>query len=200
MVIQGTFCPILCLCFFSRYAVSCFTNLVIYVLTFFYVLSIISSPFALGAFNKHCHPLCCLSWPLTVVKFNNLVLLDHKFLLMITSCAWRKVSAVFIRPGPVCVYSMCICAVLPVTIWFFAVFQDCGHPCTAIDPDSCLMPVSPQHFIDLFKFWSTCLLLLRPECVWDSDVFYPITKGFNWKIFFITPSRTNDKKATPDIG
>ncbi|XP_054474533.1 F-box only protein 25 isoform X1 [Anoplopoma fimbria] len=31
-------------------------------------------------------------------------------------------------------------------------FKDCGHPCTANDPDSCLMPVSPQHFIDLFKF------------------------------------------------
>ncbi|XP_022624741.1 F-box only protein 25 isoform X3 [Seriola dumerili] len=31
-------------------------------------------------------------------------------------------------------------------------FKDCGHPCTANDPDSCLMPISPQHFIDLFKF------------------------------------------------
>ncbi|KAF7657650.1 hypothetical protein LDENG_00024160 [Lucifuga dentata] len=31
-------------------------------------------------------------------------------------------------------------------------FKDCGHPCTATDPDSCLMPISPQHFIDLFKF------------------------------------------------
>lgn len=30
--------------------------------------------------------------------------------------------------------------------------QDSGHPCTAADPDSCFMPVSPQHFIDLFKF------------------------------------------------
>ncbi|KAK2890160.1 F-box only protein 25 isoform X1 [Channa argus] len=30
-------------------------------------------------------------------------------------------------------------------------FKDCGHPCTANDPDS-LMPISPQHFIDLFKF------------------------------------------------
>ncbi|GAA6077006.1 F-box only protein 25-like isoform X1, partial [Tachysurus ichikawai] len=29
---------------------------------------------------------------------------------------------------------------------------DSGHPCTANDPDSCLTPVSPQHFIDLFKF------------------------------------------------
>ncbi|XP_063079538.1 F-box only protein 25 [Engraulis encrasicolus] len=30
-------------------------------------------------------------------------------------------------------------------------WKDSGHPCTAIDPDNCLMPVSPQHFIDLFK-------------------------------------------------
>ncbi|XP_033999325.1 F-box only protein 25 isoform X1 [Trematomus bernacchii] len=30
--------------------------------------------------------------------------------------------------------------------------KDCGHPCTAIDPDSCLMPISPQHFIELFQF------------------------------------------------
>ena len=30
--------------------------------------------------------------------------------------------------------------------------QDSGHPCTATDPDSCFTPVSPQHFIDLFKF------------------------------------------------
>lgn len=30
--------------------------------------------------------------------------------------------------------------------------QDSGHPCTAADPDRCLTPVSPQHFIDLFKF------------------------------------------------
>ncbi|KAF6737547.1 F-box only protein 25 [Oryzias melastigma] len=29
---------------------------------------------------------------------------------------------------------------------------DFDHPCTASDPDSCLMPVSPQHFIDLFMF------------------------------------------------
>ncbi|XP_078504023.1 F-box only protein 25 isoform X3 [Lissotriton helveticus] len=31
-------------------------------------------------------------------------------------------------------------------------FKDPGHPCTANDPDSCFMSVSPQHFIDLFKF------------------------------------------------
>ncbi|XP_032961117.1 F-box only protein 25 isoform X1 [Rhinolophus ferrumequinum] len=31
-------------------------------------------------------------------------------------------------------------------------FKDSGHPCTAADPDSCFLPVSPQHFIDLFKF------------------------------------------------
>ncbi|XP_075057624.1 F-box only protein 25 isoform X2 [Mixophyes fleayi] len=31
-------------------------------------------------------------------------------------------------------------------------FKDSGHPCTANDPGSCLMPVSPQHFIDLFRF------------------------------------------------
>ncbi|XP_067150341.1 F-box only protein 25 isoform X6 [Apteryx mantelli] len=30
--------------------------------------------------------------------------------------------------------------------------KDTGHPCTASDPNTCLMPVSPQHFIDLFKF------------------------------------------------
>lgn len=30
--------------------------------------------------------------------------------------------------------------------------KDSGHPCTAADPDSCFTPVSPQHFIDLFKF------------------------------------------------
>ncbi|TRY88522.1 hypothetical protein DNTS_014074 [Danionella cerebrum] len=32
------------------------------------------------------------------------------------------------------------------------IFKDSGHPCTANDPNSCLTPVSPQHFIDLFKF------------------------------------------------
>uniref|UniRef100_A0AAY5E8A8 F-box only protein 25 n=1 Tax=Electrophorus electricus TaxID=8005 RepID=A0AAY5E8A8_ELEEL len=31
-------------------------------------------------------------------------------------------------------------------------WKDSGHPCTANDPDSCLTPVSPQRFIDLFKF------------------------------------------------
>ncbi|MFT7810669.1 F-box only protein 25 isoform X1 [Arapaima gigas] len=31
-------------------------------------------------------------------------------------------------------------------------FKDSGHPCTANDPDTCFTPVSPQHFIDLFKF------------------------------------------------
>ncbi|XP_075412523.1 F-box only protein 25 isoform X3 [Tenrec ecaudatus] len=31
-------------------------------------------------------------------------------------------------------------------------WKDSGHPCTATDPDSCFLPVSPQHFIDLFKF------------------------------------------------
>ncbi|XP_029451633.1 F-box only protein 25 isoform X2 [Rhinatrema bivittatum] len=31
-------------------------------------------------------------------------------------------------------------------------WKDSGHPCTANDPESCFMPVSPQHFIDLFKF------------------------------------------------
>ncbi|XP_046877436.1 F-box only protein 25 isoform X2 [Hypomesus transpacificus] len=31
-------------------------------------------------------------------------------------------------------------------------WKDSGHPCTANDPDNCLTPVSPQHFIDLFKF------------------------------------------------
>uniref|UniRef100_A0A3Q2VAT8 F-box only protein 25 n=1 Tax=Haplochromis burtoni TaxID=8153 RepID=A0A3Q2VAT8_HAPBU len=31
-------------------------------------------------------------------------------------------------------------------------WKDFGHPCTANDPDSCLMSISPQHFIDLFKF------------------------------------------------
>ncbi|XP_035176580.1 F-box only protein 25 isoform X2 [Oxyura jamaicensis] len=31
-------------------------------------------------------------------------------------------------------------------------WKDGGHPCTASDPNTCLMPVSPQHFIDLFKF------------------------------------------------
>ncbi|OCT81182.1 F-box only protein 25 isoform X1 [Xenopus laevis] len=31
-------------------------------------------------------------------------------------------------------------------------FKDTGHPCTANDPASCLIPVSPQHFIDLFRF------------------------------------------------
>ncbi|XP_057287773.1 F-box only protein 25 isoform X4 [Pezoporus wallicus] len=36
--------------------------------------------------------------------------------------------------------------------YHFAEKQDTGHPCTASDPDTCLMPVSPQHFIDLFKF------------------------------------------------
>ncbi|XP_061667498.1 F-box only protein 25 isoform X2 [Syngnathoides biaculeatus] len=31
-------------------------------------------------------------------------------------------------------------------------WKDCGHPCTANDPDGCLVPISPQHFIDLFRF------------------------------------------------
>ncbi|KAG8517568.1 F-box only protein 25, partial [Galemys pyrenaicus] len=31
-------------------------------------------------------------------------------------------------------------------------WKDSGHPCTAADPASCFTPVSPQHFIDLFKF------------------------------------------------
>ncbi|XP_056420035.1 F-box only protein 25 isoform X2 [Hyla sarda] len=31
-------------------------------------------------------------------------------------------------------------------------WKDSGHPCTANDPRSCLTPVSPQHFIDLFRF------------------------------------------------
>ncbi|XP_041108541.1 F-box only protein 25 isoform X2 [Polyodon spathula] len=31
-------------------------------------------------------------------------------------------------------------------------WKDSGHPCTANDPDNCFMPVSPQHFIDLFRF------------------------------------------------
>ncbi|XP_006626446.1 F-box only protein 25 isoform X2 [Lepisosteus oculatus] len=31
-------------------------------------------------------------------------------------------------------------------------WKDSGHPCTANDPGNCFMPVSPQHFIDLFKF------------------------------------------------
>ncbi|KAF4077934.1 hypothetical protein AMELA_G00193610 [Ameiurus melas] len=30
--------------------------------------------------------------------------------------------------------------------------KDSGHPCTSNDPGSCLTPVSPQHFIDLFRF------------------------------------------------
>ncbi|XP_049612224.1 F-box only protein 25 [Syngnathus scovelli] len=31
-------------------------------------------------------------------------------------------------------------------------WKDCGHPCTANDPDGYLLPISPQHFIDLFRF------------------------------------------------
>ncbi|XP_068136479.1 F-box only protein 25 isoform X2 [Hyperolius riggenbachi] len=31
-------------------------------------------------------------------------------------------------------------------------WKDSGHPCTANDPNSCLTPVSPQNFIDLFQF------------------------------------------------
>ncbi|XP_078398006.1 F-box only protein 25 isoform X2 [Cetorhinus maximus] len=31
-------------------------------------------------------------------------------------------------------------------------WKDTGHPCTANNPESCSTPVSPQHFIDLFKF------------------------------------------------
>lgn len=31
-------------------------------------------------------------------------------------------------------------------------FKDCGHPCSAMDPSSCLMPVSPQHFMQLFQY------------------------------------------------
>nr|XP_033794838.1 F-box only protein 25 isoform X2 [Geotrypetes seraphini] len=36
--------------------------------------------------------------------------------------------------------------------YHFAEKEDSGHPCMASDPDNCFMPVSPQHFIDLFKF------------------------------------------------
>ncbi|XP_038656317.1 F-box only protein 25 isoform X5 [Scyliorhinus canicula] len=36
--------------------------------------------------------------------------------------------------------------------YHFAEKQDTGHPCTANNPESCSTPVSPQHFIDLFKF------------------------------------------------
>ncbi|XP_063296965.1 F-box only protein 25 isoform X2 [Pelobates fuscus] len=31
-------------------------------------------------------------------------------------------------------------------------WKDSGHPCTANDPGSCFVPISPQHFIDLFRF------------------------------------------------
>uniref|UniRef100_A0A8C4RG06 F-box only protein 25 n=1 Tax=Erpetoichthys calabaricus TaxID=27687 RepID=A0A8C4RG06_ERPCA len=31
-------------------------------------------------------------------------------------------------------------------------WKDSGHPCTANDPGNCFMSVSPQQFIDLFKF------------------------------------------------
>lgn len=31
-------------------------------------------------------------------------------------------------------------------------FQDCGHPCSAMDPSSCLTPISPQHFMQLFQY------------------------------------------------
>lgn len=31
-------------------------------------------------------------------------------------------------------------------------WQEFGHPCTAIEPDKCLMPVSPQDFIELFQY------------------------------------------------
>ncbi|XP_048841369.1 F-box only protein 25 isoform X3 [Brienomyrus brachyistius] len=31
-------------------------------------------------------------------------------------------------------------------------WKDSGHPCTANDPDSCFTSVSPQNFIDLFRF------------------------------------------------
>ncbi|CAL9692432.1 unnamed protein product [Knipowitschia caucasica] len=32
------------------------------------------------------------------------------------------------------------------------IFKDWGHPCTAIDPDKCLKPISPQDFIELFQY------------------------------------------------
>lgn len=37
---------------------------------------------------------------------------------------------------------------------FFFFFQDINHPCTANNPESCTMSLSPQDFINLFKFWS----------------------------------------------
>ncbi|XP_024912431.1 F-box only protein 25 isoform X3 [Cynoglossus semilaevis] len=30
-------------------------------------------------------------------------------------------------------------------------WKDSGHPCSAKDPESCFMPISPQHFINLFR-------------------------------------------------
>ncbi|KAI3364290.1 hypothetical protein L3Q82_011096 [Scortum barcoo] len=43
-------------------------------------------------------------------------------------------------------------AVTPGGEWLSTIFQDCGHPCSANDPDSCLVPISPQNFINLFQF------------------------------------------------
>lgn len=36
---------------------------------------------------------------------------------------------------------------------FFSLSQDTNHPCTANNPESCTMSLSPQDFINLFNFW-----------------------------------------------
>lgn len=72
-------------------------------------------------------------------------------------------------------------------MWLSTLSQDCGHPCTANDPDS-LMPISPQHFIDLFKFWIQSVLLpwFHSKTVYDFVFFfYPNTKGFKRKNFSV---------------
>lgn len=42
--------------------------------------------------------------------------------------------------------------------------QDTNHPCTANNAESCCVPVSPQGFINLFKFWGESAIFLCTYC------------------------------------
>uniref|UniRef100_A0A3B4FU98 F-box only protein 25 n=1 Tax=Pundamilia nyererei TaxID=303518 RepID=A0A3B4FU98_9CICH len=67
---------------------------------------------------------------------------------------WKKLCLFHFsdRPNHDCANSEVSQSAFVLMIKLLTSFQDFGHPCTANDPDSCLMPISPQHFIDLFKF------------------------------------------------
>lgn len=45
-----------------------------------------------------------------------------------------------------------ILIVVCLSSFFFFLAQDTNHPCTANNPESCTMSLSPQDFINLFNF------------------------------------------------